>query len=87
VPRIQLPADNPLERQFLERAHPAGFGITMATILLPVVLMLIGGWANLISTPGSGFNQFLLFIGNSVIALAGDLAEFLDPGHRPGLQP
>ncbi|MDD0999956.1 GntP family permease [Pseudomonas sp. TNT2022 ID1044] len=72
VPRIQLPAENPLERQFLEREprdRLPGFGITMATILLPVVLMLIGGWANLISTPGTGFNQFLLFIGNSVIAL------------------
>ncbi|MFJ2449439.1 GntP family permease [Pseudomonas sp. NPDC087626] len=72
VPRIQLPAENPLERQFLDREPRdslPGFGITMATILLPVVLMLIGGWANLISTPGSGFNQFLLFIGNSVIAL------------------
>jgi len=72
VPRIQLPADNPLEKQFLDREPRdklPGFGITMATILLPVVLMLIGGWANLISTPGSGLNQFLLFIGNSVIAL------------------
>ncbi|WP_434653744.1 permease DsdX [Pseudomonas sp. R3-56] len=72
VPRIQLPAENPLERQFLDReprANLPGFGITLGTILLPVVLMLIGGWANLISTPGSGFNQFLLFIGNSVIAL------------------
>ena len=72
VPRISLPADNPLQRQFLEReprANLPGFGITLGTILLPVILMLIGGWANLISTPGSGFNQFLQFIGNSVIAL------------------
>ncbi|MGR2120934.1 GntT/GntP/DsdX family permease, partial [Salmonella enterica] len=45
------------------------FTLTMGTILLPVVLMMIGGWANVISTPGTGFNQFLLFIGNSVIAL------------------
>ncbi|SFX08450.1 gluconate:H+ symporter [Pseudomonas sp. NFACC36] len=72
VPRISLPADNPLQRQFLEReprANLPGFGITLGTLLLPVILMLIGGWANLISTPGSGFNQFLQFIGNSVIAL------------------
>lgn len=72
VPRISLPADNPLQRQFLEReprANLPGFGITLGTNLLPVILMLIGGWANLISTPGSGFNQFLQFIGNSVIAL------------------
>ena len=72
VPHIHLPAENPLERQFIEReprSRLPSFALTMGTILLPVVLMMIGGWANLISTPGSGFNQFLLFIGNSVIAL------------------
>ncbi len=72
VPRIQLPADNPLERQFIEReprTRLPSFALTMGTLLLPVVLMMIGGWANVLSTPGSGFNQFLLFIGNSVIAL------------------
>jgi GntP family gluconate:H+ symporter len=72
VPRIHLAEDNPLAKQFLDREPREklpSFGLTMATILLPVVLMLLGGWANLISTPGSGFNSFLLFIGNSVIAL------------------
>ncbi|WP_039967629.1 SLC13 family permease, partial [Pseudomonas chlororaphis] len=52
VPRIQLPTENPLARQFLDReprTRLPSFAITMATILLPVVLMLIGGWANLIS--------------------------------------
>lgn len=72
VPKIQLPAENPLAEQFTEREprkQLPGFGVTIGTIILPVVLMLIGGWANLISTPGSAFNQFLQFIGNSVIAL------------------
>ena len=72
VPHIHLPAENPLERQFIEREPRTllpSFALTMGTILLPVVLMMIGGWANVISTPGTGFNQFLLFIGNSVIAL------------------
>ncbi|MGK9417285.1 gluconate:H+ symporter [Pseudomonas cedrina] len=72
VPRIQLPAENPLERQFIEReprTRLPSFALTMGTILLPVVLMMIGGWANVIATPGTAFNQFLLFIGNSVIAL------------------
>ncbi|WP_248136694.1 gluconate:H+ symporter [Pseudomonas sp. W2Jun17] len=72
VPHIHLPAENPLEREFIEReprTRLPSFALTMGTILLPVVLMMIGGWANVISTPGSGFNQFLLFIGNSVIAL------------------
>ncbi|MFS2161887.1 gluconate:H+ symporter [Pseudomonas sp. Pseusp122] len=72
VPRIQLPDENPLAKQFLDREprqQLPSFSLTMATILLPVVLMLLGGWANLISTPGTAFNSFLLFIGNSVIAL------------------
>ncbi|WP_323813863.1 GntP family permease [Cellvibrio sp. NN19] len=72
APRIQLPAVNPLEEQFIhadaERQLP-GFGITLATILLPVFLMLLGGWANVIAAPGTAFNDFLLFIGNSVVAL------------------
>ncbi|NBF02549.1 permease DsdX [Pseudomonas sp. Fl5BN2] len=72
VPHIHLPAENPLERQFIAREprlRLPSFRLTMATILLPVVLMLIGGWANQIAVPGTGLNQFLLFIGNSVIAL------------------
>ncbi|NWC95555.1 MULTISPECIES: gluconate:H+ symporter [unclassified Pseudomonas] len=72
VPHIHLPAENPLERQFIDReprTRLPSFTLTMGTILLPVVLMMIGGWANVISTPGTAFNQFLLFIGNSVIAL------------------
>jgi GntP family gluconate:H+ symporter len=72
APRIHLPAHNPLEEQFIhadtERQLP-GFGITLATILLPVFLMLLGGWANLIAAPGTALNDFLLFIGNSVVAL------------------
>ncbi|PXX39874.1 gluconate:H+ symporter [Aquitalea magnusonii] len=73
APRIQLPADNPIADQFTERdATPRelpGFGITIATILLPVFLMLLGGWANVLSDKGSVLNGLLLFIGNSVIAL------------------
>ncbi len=80
APRIQLPAVNPLEREFInkdqhesiradqERELP-GFGITLATIMLPVVLMLLGGWANQIAQPGTGLNEFLTFAGNSVVAL------------------
>ncbi len=72
APKIQLPAHNPLEEQFIhadsERQLP-GFGITLFTIMLPVVLMLLGGWADLIAAPGTSMNDFLLFIGNSVVAL------------------
>jgi GntP family gluconate:H+ symporter len=72
APKIQLPAHNPLEEQFIhadtQRQLP-GFGITLFTIMLPVVLMLLGGWADLIAPRGSSLNDFLLFIGNSVVAL------------------
>ncbi|MGC5703443.1 permease DsdX [Pseudomonas sp. NFXW11] len=89
VPHIQLPAENPLERQFIAREtreRLPSFRLTMATILLPVVLMLIGGWANLLSTPGTGFNQFLQFIGNSVIALlVATLVSFWTLGLAQGI--
>lgn len=72
APRVQLPAVNPLEAQFIhesrERELP-GFGITLFTILLPVVLMLLGGWANQIAAPGTALNDVLLVVGNSVVAL------------------
>lgn len=72
APKIHLPAHNPLEEQFInadtERQLP-GFGITLFTIMLPVVLMLLGGWADVIAESGTRMNDFLLFIGNSVVAL------------------
>ncbi|MCG5260633.1 permease DsdX [Cupriavidus gilardii] len=73
---IKLPADNPLAEQFIEEADDAaptqalpGFGITVFTILLPVILMLIGSSADLLTTPKTWANDFLKLIGNSVIAL------------------
>ena len=46
-----------------------GFGITVATLLLPVGLMLLGGWADVLATPGTQANEWLRFLGNSVVAL------------------
>ncbi|WP_337058452.1 GntT/GntP/DsdX family permease [Pseudomonas sp. USHLN015] len=73
APHIQLPAHNPIGEQLLRSegssASLPGFGITLGTILLPVALMLLGGWADALSTRGSGLNQVLSFIGNSVVAL------------------
>ena len=64
--------NNPLEKQFVEadqtRELP-GFGITLFTILLPVVLMLIGSWADLIAAPKTLANDILKLAGNSVMAL------------------
>lgn len=72
VPHITLEGENPLAKQFLDREARADLpstGVVLATILLPVVLMLLGGWANVIAAPGSLLNSVLAFTGNSVIAL------------------
>lgn len=76
APRVKLPTHNPMEAALLDEGHGRipdeqlpGFGITLATLLLPVVLMLLGGWADQIATPGSALNHGLRFIGHSVVAL------------------
>jgi GntP family gluconate:H+ symporter len=73
ISRFVFPnGDNPLLAQFIERdsSRPLpGLGITLATILLPVVLMMLGSWADDIFTAKSFPNQVLHLIGNSVIAL------------------
>ncbi|MHA6883255.1 GntT/GntP/DsdX family permease [Ralstonia pseudosolanacearum] len=64
--------DNPLEKQFVEadsRRELPPFGITLFTILLPVVLMLLGSWADLLAAPKSLANDLLKLAGNSVMAL------------------
>ncbi|WGS49367.1 GntP family permease [Paraburkholderia sp. D15] len=45
------------------------FGITLFTVLLPVILMLVGSWADLITEPKTLPNDLLRFIGNSDVAL------------------
>ena len=88
APHIDLPAENPMASQFVdhgtERSLP-GFGLTLLTILLPVVLMLIGSWANAISTPKSDLNEVLHLIGNDDIALLiGVFFSFYTLGKRRG---
>ncbi|MGF6773019.1 GntP family gluconate:H+ symporter [Paraburkholderia sp. GAS199] len=45
------------------------FGITLFTILLPVILMLVGSWADLVFAPKTLANDLLHFVGNSDVAL------------------
>jgi GntP family gluconate:H+ symporter len=72
APKIALPEHNPMAEQFVDR-DPArnlpGFGTSVAMILLPVVLMMAGSWAD-VFTPKSGMvNTALKFCGNADIAL------------------
>jgi gluconate:H+ symporter, GntP family len=74
---VKLPENNPLAAQFIEADQQAAetrrdlpsFGITLFTILLPVLLMLIGSWADLVFAPKSTPNDLLHFVGNSDVAL------------------
>ncbi|HVW77107.1 MAG TPA: gluconate:H+ symporter [Alloacidobacterium sp.] len=88
APRIALAAENPMAAQFIdhgtERALPS-FGLTTFTILLPVLLMLLGSWADAISAPGKGLNAALRLAGNDDIALlVGVLFSFFTLGKTSG---
>ena len=88
APYIQLAAENPMAEQFIdERPHRnlPSFSLTVATILLPVLLMLIGSWANAISSPGGRLNSALHLLGNPDIALlVGVVASFVTLGQMRG---
>jgi GntP family gluconate:H+ symporter len=88
APHIHLAAENPMAAEFVdegkERSRP-GFWLTLFTILFPVVLMLVGSWADGISTPKSAVNEGLHLIGNDDMALMiGVLLSFYTLGKRRG---
>jgi GntP family gluconate:H+ symporter len=70
--RIHVEPPAKLMEQFTSKNEKdlPGFGITMLTILMPVILMLIGSAANIIDPTGTSFfTVFCKFIGNEIIAL------------------
>lgn len=87
---VTIVGENPMMRQFAEvdgqgQRELPGFGITVATIMLPVALMLIGSWADLFTEPKSLANDLLKLAGNSVMALLiAVLVSFWTLGHRRG---
>ena len=88
APHVQLAAENPMAQDFVgndeERSLPS-FGLTLFTILLPVLLMLIGSWADAISKHGSALNNGLHFVGNDDLALlVGVLFSFVTLGRMRG---
>jgi GntP family gluconate:H+ symporter len=88
APRIHLPAENPIAAEFVEsesgRQLPS-FGLTVGIVLLPVVLMLVGSWADTFFRPGSALNVTLRFLGDADIALlTGALLSFIVLGNMRG---
>jgi gluconate:H+ symporter, GntP family len=72
TPHIHVEGHTKLEDQFSSQdVHESmpPFSITVLTILSPVLLMLVGSIADLVSQPGGTTNTILHFIGNTDIAL------------------
>jgi GntP family gluconate:H+ symporter len=84
APRIQARGENPVAEEFLSaprRALRPGVAVTLMTLLLPVVLMLVGGWADRVGKPGGAARAALTFAGNPDVALlAGVLLSFVTFG-------
>lgn len=76
APRIQLPAQNPMADQLVgtnagdagSRELP-GFGISLFTVLLPVILMLVATAADMAFSPTHPARLVLDFIGSPIVAL------------------
>jgi GntP family gluconate:H+ symporter len=70
-PRIALPPDNPLARQLEGESSGAmpGFGISLFTVLVPVILMLLSSAADIVLAPTSAARPVLHFVGNPIVAL------------------
>jgi len=88
TPHIQLDPHNPIAEQFIEQAPRKdlpGFGITLSTILFPIILMLVGSWADAFTTPQTRLNGILHLFGNADVALlVGAAASFVTLGKMRG---
>jgi len=88
APRIVLPAENPIAAQFAgggggpPRDVP-GFGISLFTVLLPVILMLCASAADVALDPASALRAGLDFVGGPIVALlVALLFSFWSLGYR-----
>jgi GntP family gluconate:H+ symporter len=73
-PRIVMPAINPVAEQLeggsgRSADDAPGFGISMFTVLIPVILMLLASAADVTLDPASPALVVLHFIGNPIVAL------------------
>jgi gluconate:H+ symporter, GntP family len=88
APHVHLEAANPMAADFADHGDQhslPGFGLSILTVLLPVLLMLIGSWADSFAAPGTAINAALRLIGNDDMALlTGVLLSFLTLGLMRG---
>jgi GntP family gluconate:H+ symporter len=71
APRIALPADNPLAAQLEGEStqETPGFGISLTTVLVPVMLMILSSIADVVLDPSSSTRSVLHFVGQPIVAL------------------
>jgi GntP family gluconate:H+ symporter len=71
APRIVLPAENPLARQLEGESvqDMPGFGISVFTVLIPVILMLLASAADVTLDATSTVRAALHFVGHPIVAL------------------
>jgi GntP family gluconate:H+ symporter len=85
---VTISPDNPMADQFVDHGDEAilpGIGVSLSTVLLPVLLMLVGSWADALSAKGSFFNEALHLAGNDDMALLiGVLISFVTLGSMRG---
>jgi len=85
---VHIDPENPIAAQFLDETpnrDVPSFSLTLATILLPIALMVLGSWADEITSPQTRVNQLLHLIGSADIALlVGAGASFITLGRLRG---
>ncbi len=71
APRISLPAESPIARQLEgdSAQEMPGFGISLFTVLIPVILMLLASAANITLDSASRVRLALHFVGHPIVAL------------------
>jgi GntP family gluconate:H+ symporter len=88
APHIVLPEVNPMAEQLSGREENRklpGFWLSVLTIVLPVILMLVGSWADVFSAPGSALNNGVRLVGNDDMALLiGAIFSFITLGTMRG---
>ncbi len=73
-PRIVMPVENPMAAQLEGGSGGSaqdmpGFGISLFTVLVPVILIVLASAADLLLEPESGVRSALHFIGHPIVAL------------------
>lgn len=71
APRIVLSPDNPMAAQLVGNSgqEMPGFGISVFTVVIPIILMLLASAAEVTLDPASPVVTVLHFIGNPIVAL------------------